>query len=204
MQKLDRLLIKPGEIFSFCNIVGRTSKRKGYLNGLEMHRGKMVGAPGGGLCQIANLLYWMALHLNLHIIERHHHDMDLFPDDERSVPFGMGASVFYNYIDFRFRNNLPQSLLLRISVSHQLLCGAIMSDRDKFFDVVVSETLHRFVRADDGSVWRENRVVKRVTYRDGHSTVEEEIAHNFAQVCYQVSDDKIEQVPGTQFRGQTT
>src|SRR5258708_28278549 len=54
--KLDLLVIQPGEVFSFCQVVGRTSRRKGYVDGLEMHQGKLIGAPGGGLCQMANLI----------------------------------------------------------------------------------------------------------------------------------------------------
>src|SRR5437773_3070892 len=37
--RLDRLLIPPGGIFSFCAVVGRTTRRCGYLRGLEMRRG---------------------------------------------------------------------------------------------------------------------------------------------------------------------
>jgi vancomycin resistance protein VanW len=118
--------------------------------------------------------------------------MDLFPDDERSVPFGMGATVFHNYRDFQFRNILPQPLLLRVSVERPLLCGSILSSSDKSFSVDIFETHHRFVRRADRSVWRENRVAKRVTYFDGRAPVEEEIAHNVGRVCYDVAEERIE------------
>jgi vancomycin resistance protein VanW len=189
---LDGLVIQSSEIFSFCQAVGRTTRRKGYVDGLEMHQGTLVGAPGGGLCQLANLLFWMVLHLDLQILERHRHEMDLFPDDERSVPFGMGATVFHNYLDFQFRNILPQPLLLRVSVERPLLCGSILSSSDKSFSVDIFETHHRFVRRADRSVWRENRVAKRVTYFDGRAPVEEEIAHNVGRVCYDVAEERIE------------
>jgi vancomycin resistance protein VanW len=184
--RLDRLVIQPGEIFSFCHTVGRTTRRKGYVDGLEMHHGALVGAPGGGLCQMSNLLYWMALHLDLQVLERHRHEADLFPDDERSVPFGMGATVFYNYLDLQFRNTLTQPLLLRVTVQRPLLCGSVLSTSEKAFDVEFRETEHRFVRRADGSVWRENRVAKRVEYFDGRAPLEVEIAHNFGRVHYEV------------------
>jgi vancomycin resistance protein VanW len=190
--RMDRLVVQPGEVFSFCHTVGRTPRRKGYVDGLEMHQGALVGAPGGGLCQLSNLLYWMALHLDLQVLERHRHETDLFPDDERSVPFGMGATVFYNYLDLRFRNTLTQPLLLRVSVQRPLLCGSVLSTLEKAFDVEIRETEDRFVRRADGSVWRENRVAKRVEYFDGRAPRQVEIAHNVGRVHYDVPEEFIE------------
>jgi vancomycin resistance protein VanW len=190
--RLDRLIIGPGEVFSFCRTVGRTSRRGGYLDGLEMHRGALHGAPGGGLCQMSNLIFWMVVQLDLEIVERHRHELDLFPDDERTVPFGMGATVFYNYRDFRFRNSLSQPLVLRVSVRRPLLCGALRSTAEKVVDVEIVETEHRFVRRADGSVWRENRVARRVAYPDGRAPLEVEIAHNVGQVRYEVPEEWIE------------
>lgn len=191
-KRLDRLIVQPGEVFSFCKVIGRTSRRKGYVDGLEMRRGALTAAPGGGLCQLANLLFWMAIRLDLEIVERHRHESDLFPDDERTVPFGMGATVFYNYCDLQFRNNLGQPLLLRVSVQRPLLCGSILSSAPVPFDVEIAETWHRFVRRPDGAVWRENRVAKRVKYLDGRPTLETEIAHNAGRVLYDVPDELIE------------
>lgn len=190
--RLDGLLLEPGDLFSFCSTVGRTSRWRGYLDGLEMHKGKLVGAPGGGLCQLSNLIYWMALHLDLAIVERHHHGLDLFPDDDRAVPFGMGATVFYNYVDFRFRNTLDQPLVLKVSVEPPLLCGSFYSDRHKPFEVEIADTYHRFFRDGDGVVWRENRVAKHVSFTDGRPSVCEELAHNVARVCYEVPEELVE------------
>jgi len=190
--RLDGLLIEPGEVFSFCSLVGRTNRWRGYRHGLEMHNGELIGAPGGGLCQLSNLIYWMVLHLGVEIVERHRHGFDLFPDDGRVVPFGMGATVFYNYVDFRFRNTLAQPLLLRVSVEPPVLRGRFYSDRDKPFDLEIVETAHRFFRSDDGSIWRENRVAKQVSYRDGRPPVTEEIAHNLARVRYEVPEAMVE------------
>jgi len=189
---MDRLLLAPGEVFSFCALVGRTSPRRGFVDGLEMHDGKMVGAPGGGLCQLANLLFWMALHLDLEILERHRHGLDLFPDDGRTVPFGMGATVFYNYRDLRFRNSLSQPLLLRVRVDPPRLWGAFYSNRRLPFQVEVVEQMHRFYRDDQGAVWRENSVAKRFTYSDGRAARIEQLAQNQGRVCYEIDEGKIE------------
>ncbi|MFJ8513275.1 VanW family protein [Lysinibacillus xylanilyticus] len=51
---------------------------------------KVKTGVGGGICQLANLLYWMALHTPLIVTERHHHSFDPFPDSGRTLPFGSG------------------------------------------------------------------------------------------------------------------
>lgn len=189
---MDRLLLKPGDVFSFCSLVGRTSYRRGFVDGLEMHDGKMLGAPGGGLCQLANLVFWMALHLDLEILERHRHGLDLFPDDGRRVPFGMGATVFYNYRDLRFRNSLRQPLILRTMVEPPRLQGAFFSDRELPFRVEIVELMHRFYRDERGVVWRENRVAKRLTTPGGTAPRVSQIAHNRGRVCYEVDEADIQ------------
>jgi len=189
--RMDGLLLRPGELFSFCRLIGRTSRRRGYLDGLEMQRGELTAAPGGGLCQLADLIFWMALNLDLEVVERHHHEVDLFPDDDRVVPFGMGASVFYNYVDLRFRNTLARPLVLKVSVEPPRLWGAFRSDAELPFKVRIVETAHRFFRDEEGVVWRENRVAKEIRFHDGRVPVRIEIAHNRARVCYEVPQEKL-------------
>lgn len=48
IQKLDRLVLKPGETMSFWRLVGSTGKRKGYLKGMELYEGTFRPAYGGG------------------------------------------------------------------------------------------------------------------------------------------------------------
>ena len=64
---LDKVVIYPGQTFSIWKLVGRPTKQKGYLDGLTLHNGNISKGIGGGLCQLGNLLYWMALHSPLTI-----------------------------------------------------------------------------------------------------------------------------------------
>jgi vancomycin resistance protein VanW len=104
----------------------------------------------------------------------------------------MGATVFFNYRDLRFRNSLDQPLLLRTGVSPPELQGAFYSDRPLPFGVEVMEKGHRFFRDDLGAVWRENRIMRRITFRNGRAPRVEEIAHNRGRVCYEVAMEKLE------------
>ena len=106
VKHIDGLLIRPGETFSIWKCIGRTTKQKGYKEGLTIAKGQPAQGIGGGMCQLSNLIHWMVLHSELTITEHHHHDgLDLFPDFGRQIPFGTGTSISYNYLDYRVRND---------------------------------------------------------------------------------------------------
>lgn len=126
VKHIDGLLILPGETFSVWKLVGRTTKRKGYKEGLTIAKGQPSQGIGGGLCQLSNLIHWLVLHSELTITEHHHHDgLDLFPDYGRQIPFGTGTSISYNYIDYRFRNDTTNTYQLRLWVDDEYLCGEL-------------------------------------------------------------------------------
>ncbi|MCR4312315.1 MAG: VanW family protein, partial [Candidatus Uhrbacteria bacterium] len=61
-QAIDGVLIQPDETVSFWSLVGNPTKRCGYVSGMLLSNGNVTEGIGGGLCQMANILYWMALH----------------------------------------------------------------------------------------------------------------------------------------------
>lgn len=91
--KLDGLVVQPGETFSYWRSIGKPTKRKGYLEGMVLHYGGFHSGVGGGLCQLSNLIYWMALHTPLTVMERHRHSYDVFPDEQRTQPLEAGRPV---------------------------------------------------------------------------------------------------------------
>lgn len=124
--RINGLLIRPGETFSVWKLVGRTTKRKGYKEGLTIAKGQPSKGIGGGLCQLSNLIHWMVLHSELTIVEHHHHDgLDLFPDFGRQIPFGTGTSISYNYIDYRVKNETANTYQLLLWVDGEYLCGEL-------------------------------------------------------------------------------
>lgn len=184
---IDGLLIRPGETFSFWRRVGKTTASKGYLEGLQLSRGEIKTGIGGGLCQLANLLLWMAFHSPLTIAERHHHSFDPFPDDRRALPFGSGASVFYNYIDLRFFNPTDATFQFRIWLTDEHLKGELLCSRELPSSYHVFERDHRFVRRD-GKNYRSNEIWREVIdKRTGNRIDEELLVSNFAEVKYQLN-----------------
>ncbi|MCM1024116.1 MAG: VanW family protein [Prevotella sp.] len=190
--KISGILIHPGETFSFWRLVGNPTAEKGYLEGLTIEGGKPSQGVGGGLCQLTNLIHWMALHSELEIEEHHHHDqIDLFPDYGRKVPFGTGTSVLYNYLDYRLKNNTLNTYQIIVYTDGEYLRGELRAvDRSKFAFHVKAEN-ERFVRTEDG-VYRRGEVYRAVVdSRTGRLIKKELIRKNNAKVAYDIDGQKI-------------
>ncbi len=182
-REVNGLVIPPGGVFSFCRTVGPTTSARGFVPGLEMQDQKLTRSPGGGLCQLANLLFGLAVDANAEILERHRHSFDLFPDTDRSVPFGFGATVFYNYVDFQFRNRLDGPMLIELELTDTHLIGRIRVATAPPWTIKVVETDHRFFR-ESGTVWRENKLWREKESPDGQRSEREFLLANRAKVLY--------------------
>jgi vancomycin resistance protein VanW len=182
---LDGQVLGPDESLSFWHCVGSPKAGRGYLPGQVLVHNRLRAAVGGGLCQLSNMIHWLALHTPLTVVERHHHGHDVFPDAGRLVPFGAGATVFYNYLDLRLRNPGPETYRLRLWLTDQELRGEIRSDRPPGLMYEVVEEDHRFRRTTDGVV-RENRLYRVARDRTtGAPAGRELLAHNVFPVLYE-------------------
>lgn len=120
----DDVSVPAGEVFSFWRQMGRVTKRKGYVTGRELRSGCMVPSLGGGLCQISGLLHAAALKAGLELLEKHTHSMSL---PGVPLPPERDATVFWNYVDLRFR--APFSWHLHVSMTERDLVVTIRADR---------------------------------------------------------------------------
>lgn len=103
-RRLDGIEIPGGELFSFWKQMGRASRFRGFVPGRELREGCIIPNIGGGLCQLSNALYDAALQANFEIVERHPHTQ-VVPGSIAEQ--GRDATVFWNYIDLRFRSAKP-------------------------------------------------------------------------------------------------
>ncbi|MFL5354884.1 VanW family protein [Archangium sp.] len=187
--RIHGCILAPGETFSWHAVVGPPIRLRGFRPGPELHEGRLSNGPGGGLCQVANLLYWLAVHAGLEVLERHRHDLDLFPDHERTAPFGCGATVFFPTRDLRIRNPHPWPVMLEVHVDAEHVRGAVRMPEDPGFRCEVLEVAHRFVRRD-GTIWRENQLVRRT--HAGGAFRDEPLSENHARVAYVVPEHQLE------------
>lgn len=187
---LDGILVGPGEVFSYHHALGRPSRLRGFRPGLELHDGAPSRGVGGGLCQVSNGLYWVAVQAGMRIVERHRHGLDLFPDHRRTVPFGCGATVVWRHTDLRFRNPLEVPVVLRTRVQGGMIFVCeLRTQADPAIRIEVREEDHRFFR--EGDVWmRENRIRRRISNPDGTVLLDEEVAHNRGRVQYEPTPEQ--------------
>jgi vancomycin resistance protein VanW len=183
-KKLDGIVIHPGEIFSYWKLIGSPTKRKGYLDGMVLHNGQVGYGIGGGLCQLSNLIFWMALHSPLTVVERHRHGYDVFPDSDRTQPFGSGATCCYPHVDLMLQNNTPNNFQLSIKVQDEFLTGAWRTDAPPLLKYQVVEKNHRIVAEYWGGYTRCNELYRRTYDCNGNLQLDEKVAENNAIMMY--------------------
>jgi len=187
IERLDGILIRPGETFSFWRLVGPPTRSRGYLDGLTISGGEPGRGAGGGLCQLSNALFWLALHCELAVVERHRHSFDLFPDEERRIPFGTGATVVYNYKDLRLSNptDFVFQFRMRLGASVlgvQLFCSSAPTHRFE-----LEERNPRFERIG-GDYFRSNEILRKKWTSTNERAGEEVILRNYCRCRYQPSE----------------
>ena len=185
--KIDGILIYPGEVFSFWNLVGKCKASMGYKEGVVISNSKVTSGIGGGMCQLTNLIHWMVLHSPLEIVEHHHHEgFDLFPDCNRKVPFGTGTSIAYNYLDYRFFNSTDSIYQLCIYVNETELCGELRSEKLPEFEYEIRVENEKYIR-EEKSVYRVGNVYRKCIERNTGKVLWDKCIHqNFAKVMYDI------------------
>lgn len=184
-EKINNVIIKPGETFSYWKLIGKPTKRKGYKEGMVLFHGSFRAGVGGGLCQLSNLIYWMALHTPLTIVERYRHSYDVFPDSNRLLPFGSGATCVYNYRDLMIRNDTKTPFQLKVWLSDTMLCGAIRTNVEPFERYMVYEKEHYINREVFGKYSRHNVICRKIYDIYGVELFDEYICENHALMMYE-------------------
>ncbi len=187
--KINNMIIRPGEVFSFWHLVGKTTAEKGYKEGLTISSGKTRPGIGGGMCQMTNLIHWMILHSDLEVVEHHHHDRyDLFPDFHRKVPFGTGTSIVYNYLDYRFKNTTDRTYQLIVYTTDEYLCGELRADKPQENKYHIKAE-NEFFSKENGIVYRNGEIYRiKVDRTTGNHIEKTLIRKNHAEVLYDTSN----------------
>ena len=185
IKQINQVIIYPGETFSYWKLVGKPSYKKGYKDGMILHYGSFQSSVGGGLCQLSNLLYWMALHTPLTITERYRHSFDVFPDNHRTQPFGSGATCVYNYRDLCFKNETNEAYQINLWIDQDKLCGEILSDSQKYVSYQVYEANHLITHEYWGVFIRHNEIRRKVFDLNKHQIDDLFVCENHALMMYE-------------------
>lgn len=187
----DGVVIAPGETFSFNKVVGNCTRRRGFVDGMKLSNGEARAGVGGGICQLANLLVWMFMHSPLTIVERSEHSFDPFPDTKRVLPWGVGCSIVWNYVDLVVRNDTDTTFVLSTSVGERYLEGELRADRALEHSYSVHARDEAFLR-HEGVVYRRNEIWRDlIDRRTGARVGEELLKRNCAEVKYLPEESRI-------------
>lgn len=85
--------------------------------------GKLVPDWGGGVCQVSSTLYNAALLADLDIVDRSNHGRAI-----GYVPLGFDATVVDGLIDFKFKNNLKNAVMIYSQITDDELIFAILGN----------------------------------------------------------------------------
>lgn len=184
VERLDGVLIRPGETFSYWYLIGNPCAGRGFMPGVVLRNGKVTAGMGGGLCQLSNLIYWMALHSPLTVVERHRHGYDVFPDASRSQPFGSGATCAYPHADLMLRNETQGTFQLSLRVGAENLEGELLGESAPSFRYEIVEREHEIRGEYWGGYTRHNKIVKRTFSLEGELLYEELVSENHAVMMY--------------------
>ena len=184
VEKLDGLILQPGETMSYWKLIGRPTYEKGYLDGVVLDHGRIGFDVGGGLCQLSNLIFWMTLHTPLTVSERHRHSYDMFPDRDRSQPFGSGATCVFPERDLMITNDTGYPFQLRLRVGEDMLEGEWRCAYQPYVRFEVVEREHEYRPEYFGGYSRHNKLYRQVLNPDGELLWEELMVENHALMMY--------------------
>ncbi len=111
-EALNGTILKPDEVFSFNERIGPRDGENGYKNAPVIENGKLVDGIGGGVCQVSSTLYNSVLYADLEIISRTNHSLP-----STYVGLGRDATVDFNSLDFKFKNNTKHNLFITTYVA---------------------------------------------------------------------------------------
>ena len=100
MDKINGVVLMPGEEFSYNKVVGERTISAGYKEAKIYSNGKVIDGLGGGICQISTTLYDAVLYANLEVTSRRNHQFVT-----SYVKAGLDATVVYGSTDFKFKNS---------------------------------------------------------------------------------------------------
>lgn len=117
VEKIDGILVAPGEEYSFTTHLGEVSAAAGYLPELVIKPGKLIKEYGGGICQVSTTVFRGAINAGLKITERQAHG---FPVSYYS-PLGTDATIYIPSPDLKFINDTKNYILIQGELSGNTL-----------------------------------------------------------------------------------
>lgn len=175
-ERYKTIYIPQGETFKFNSYLGGpVTISRGWKNAYVISGGKIVPAPGGGICQMSTTFYRAALNAGLQIDRASNHS--LYVHYYSAYGDGLDAAIFPGSKDLHFTNNTPGDIILHSNYdpdTKDLIVNIIGTD-----DGRKTELFGPFTAGDNdtnpfGVKTRTNQInwVRQITSLDGEQTQE--------------------------------
>lgn len=157
-KKMNGILIKPDEEFSFVNAIGEIGPKEGYQAGLVIKGNKTVPEYGGGVCQVSTTMFRAATIAGLKITERYPHSLPV----QYYNPQGFDATIYGPHPDLRFINDTGSNILVQTKVKGTKLYFEFYGAPDGREVKIIGPT--EYDKKPDGSL---KTILIREVYKDG-------------------------------------
>lgn len=104
---INGLLMMPGDVFSFNELVGDTTADKGYKDAGIIVNNQLTKGLGGGICQVSTTLYQAVLKTGLYSVQRTNHSLLVGYAEP-----GQDATISYDYLDYKFKNTFEYPIYI--------------------------------------------------------------------------------------------
>jgi vancomycin resistance protein YoaR len=111
--KLNGVVLKPNEEWSFNGTVGERSQRMGYKVAHVITAGEMVDGLAGGTCQISTTLFGAAFFSGIDIVKTTNHSRP-----SAYTPLGFDATVVWPDTDLKLKNPYDFPVVIRYVVAN--------------------------------------------------------------------------------------
>ena len=109
-------IVKPGEVFSFNQLVGPVSPEQGFKQAYVIKKDRTVLDDGGGICQVSTTTFRAALNAGLPIVKRTAHAYRVSYYEQRGFKPGFDATIFSPSVDLQFKNDTSHHILVQARV----------------------------------------------------------------------------------------
>ncbi|HBJ97469.1 MAG TPA: hypothetical protein DDY82_00085 [Clostridiales bacterium] len=100
VSKINGIILKSGEVFSFNKTVGQRTEENGFKNAKIIENGVFAKGLGGGVCQVSSTVYNALLLSGMGVKEYHPHSLSV-----SYVEKSFDAMVSYGWADLKFVNS---------------------------------------------------------------------------------------------------
>lgn len=112
-EKLNGILVAPGETMSFLSALRPFTIEDGYVPELVIKGDEIKPEVAGGLCQLGTTGFRAVMAAGLEIVDRRNHSLAIsYYNDATNGNPGTDATLYDPAPDFKFKNDMPTYVLL--------------------------------------------------------------------------------------------